>query len=43
MGEEVKKLKFSKVESDLSIDVSSLPAGIYFVKMNAYSGKFVKN
>jgi hypothetical protein len=50
LGEQVIKLKFCKavtsdglrVTSEVRIDVAHLPAGLYFVKMNNYSGKFVK-
>jgi hypothetical protein len=43
LGEEVIKLKVQKVESEVKIDVAALPAGMYFVKVNGYSGKFVKH
>ena len=43
LGEQVIKLKVCKaVTSEVRIDVAHLPAGLYLVKMNNYSGKFVK-
>ncbi|MFH0895863.1 MAG: T9SS type A sorting domain-containing protein [Bacteroidota bacterium] len=42
LGEQVLKTKLHKAKSEVRIDVAKLPAGLYFVKMNNYSGKFVK-
>ena len=42
LGEQVLKTKVHKAESEVKLDVAHLPTGMYFVKMNNYSGKFVK-
>ncbi|MFH0894393.1 MAG: T9SS type A sorting domain-containing protein [Bacteroidota bacterium] len=42
LGEQVLNTKVHKAESEVQLDVAKLPAGMYFVKMNKYSGKFVK-
>ncbi|MFH0893649.1 MAG: M43 family zinc metalloprotease [Bacteroidota bacterium] len=43
IGEEVLKRKVYKMESEVKLDVAAFPTGMYFVKVNGYSGKFVKN
>ncbi|MFH0894455.1 MAG: T9SS type A sorting domain-containing protein [Bacteroidota bacterium] len=43
VGEEIQNLKINKSESSVKIDISKLPAGVYLVKMNGYSDRFVKN
>jgi hypothetical protein len=42
LGEIVIKQKMCKTESDVRFDIARLQAGIYFVKVNGYSGKFIK-
>ncbi|MFH0895864.1 MAG: T9SS type A sorting domain-containing protein [Bacteroidota bacterium] len=42
LGNLIFKTGIQKYENAVSIDVRALPAGMYFVKMNNYSGKFVK-
>ncbi|MFH0893794.1 MAG: T9SS type A sorting domain-containing protein [Bacteroidota bacterium] len=42
LGEIVLKRKVQKTERTISLDVSDLPAGLYFVKFQNFSGKFVK-
>ncbi|MFH0894447.1 MAG: T9SS type A sorting domain-containing protein [Bacteroidota bacterium] len=42
IGEVVVKQRICKTESDVMIDIARLQVGIYFVKVDGYSGKFVK-
>ncbi|MFH0894903.1 MAG: T9SS type A sorting domain-containing protein, partial [Bacteroidota bacterium] len=42
-GETVLKTNFQNGESAVSIDVRTLPAGIYFIKANTFSSKFIKS
>ncbi|MFH0895341.1 MAG: YCF48-related protein [Bacteroidota bacterium] len=42
LGDVVLKSKVHNAKSEVKIDVAKLPNGMYFVKMNNYSGKFVK-
>lgn len=41
-GNTIRNFQFSTVDSQVRIDVSSFPAGIYIVKMGNFQGKFVK-
>ncbi|MFH0896194.1 MAG: T9SS type A sorting domain-containing protein [Bacteroidota bacterium] len=43
IGEIVVRQKINKAESKAVINVSSMPAGIYFVRTGKYSGRFVKS
>ncbi|MFH0895756.1 MAG: T9SS type A sorting domain-containing protein [Bacteroidota bacterium] len=42
IGKEVIKQNVNPQENEVKIDVSTLPPGIYFVKIQNYTGKFVK-
>ena len=43
MGKTLTNYQFSILNSQLKVDVSHLPAGIYFIKIeNEFIGKFVK-
>ena len=41
-GNTIRNFQFSTVDSQVRIDVSSFPAGIYILKMGNFQGKFVK-